>query len=61
MSQAVSLLPRLFAEAGNVLRSTAQGFKTGHEPVHTSSSSIGVTIDARCRSPQATASRIISC
>ena len=36
MSHSVSLLPRLFAEAGNILKATANGFKTGHEPVHTS-------------------------
>jgi hypothetical protein len=47
MSASVSLLPRLFADAGNRLNPTAQGFKTGHEPVHTSTSGSCITIDAQ--------------
>lgn len=43
---AVSLLPRLFADAGNRLSPTASGFKTGHEPVHASASGTCVSLDA---------------
>lgn len=46
MTQPVSLLPRLFAEAGNALKPTAHGFTTGHEPAHASSSGTCVRIDA---------------
>ena len=47
MSQTIAPLPRLFAEESNVLKATASGFKTGHEPVHQSSSGTCVTIDAQ--------------
>jgi hypothetical protein len=33
-----NLLIQLFADAGNTLRPTATGFRSGHEPVHSSSS-----------------------
>jgi hypothetical protein len=38
-------LSQLFADAGNILRPTARGFKCGHEPVHKSTSSECVHID----------------
>lgn len=31
-------LAQLFATAGNTLHATPTGFRTGHEPLHTSSS-----------------------
>ncbi|MDQ3828985.1 MAG: hypothetical protein M3361_06690 [Candidatus Tectomicrobia bacterium] len=43
---ATTLLAQLFAAAGNQLRPTATGFKTGHEPVHRSASGQCVAIDA---------------
>jgi hypothetical protein len=46
MTQTIALLPRLFAEAGNVLKATTTGFTTGHEPAHDSKSGTCVTIDA---------------
>src|SRR5262245_3032837 len=39
------LLSQLFADAGNTLRPTATGFRSGHEPVHSSSSGECVSID----------------
>lgn len=45
--KAVALLPRLFADAGNRLNPTASGFKTAHEPMHTSASGTCVSIDAQ--------------
>ena len=46
MSQNVALLTKLFTAEGNILKATATGFKTGHEPKHESSSGTCVTIDA---------------
>ncbi len=46
MKSSASLLPRLFADAGNRLTPTPQGFKTAHEPVHVSASGSCVNIDA---------------
>jgi hypothetical protein len=43
---ATTLLAQLFAAAGNQLRPTPTGFKTGHEPVHRSESGQCVAIDA---------------
>lgn len=43
---AVALLPRLFADAGNRLTPTPQGFKTAHEPVHASASGTCVSLAA---------------
>lgn len=42
----VALLPKLFADAGNLLKPTAQGFQTAHEPVHASGSGSCVSINA---------------
>jgi DNA polymerase I-like protein with 3'-5' exonuclease and polymerase domains len=39
------VLSQLFADAGNILRATATGFRSGHEPVHSSSSGECVHID----------------
>ena len=39
------LLSQLFADAGNTLRPTAMGFRSGHEPVHKSASGECVHID----------------
>jgi len=39
------VLPQLFADAGNTLRAMATGFRSGHEPVHSSSSGTCVSID----------------
>jgi len=39
------VLSQLFADTGNTLRATATGFRSGHEPVHTSSSGDCVSID----------------
>ena len=39
------VLSQLFADAGNTLRATATGFRSGHEPVHSSSSGACVSID----------------
>ena len=41
----VDVLSQLFADAGNTLRATATGFRSGHEPVHSSSSGACVSID----------------
>jgi hypothetical protein len=38
-------LSQLFADAGNTLRATATGFRSGHEPMHSSSSGACVSID----------------
>jgi DNA polymerase I-like protein with 3'-5' exonuclease and polymerase domains len=39
------LLSQLFADAGNTLRPTVTGFRSGHEPAHSSSSGKCVSID----------------
>jgi hypothetical protein len=39
------ILSQLFAQAGNPLRATPTGFRTSHEPVHSSSSGECVSID----------------
>jgi hypothetical protein len=41
----VDVLSQLFADAGNTLRATATGFRSGHEPVHSSSAGACVSID----------------
>ena len=45
-TSSTSLCAHLFAQHGNALEITTAGFKTGHEPVHTSKSGGCVTIDA---------------
>jgi hypothetical protein len=45
-TQTVTLVARLFAEAGNFLKATATGFTCGHDPVHQSKSGTCVKINS---------------